>query len=201
MVKIYFIRHGVTGWNKEKLIQGRTDNPLSEEGIIETIKVAHKIKELNINFDLFISSPLIRAKETIDIIKHILSKDEVTTIIDPAFNERSFGELEGKPFKALTNALKENRVNNIKGYENDKTIQTRVYEGTLKLKEYEGKTILIASHSNTIKSLLIAIDKDKFNYDTMVPNLNLMYFSLENNKLSLIKEYVLKNELKDTTAF
>ena len=32
-MKIYFVRHGETLWNKEKKIQGQSDIPLNEYGI------------------------------------------------------------------------------------------------------------------------------------------------------------------------
>ena len=66
MITIYLIRHGKTSWNKENLIQGTKDIPLSPEGRKEVTELAQKI---NLNkIDLILSSPQKRAKETAKII-------------------------------------------------------------------------------------------------------------------------------------
>ncbi len=65
-MKIYYVRHGQTEWNKLNKIQGIVDMPLNEEGI----KQAYKTKEIinNIEFDCAICSPLKRTRQTLDII-------------------------------------------------------------------------------------------------------------------------------------
>ena len=42
---ICLIRHGQTDWNKQKLIQGRINNPLNEEGINQVREVGLILKE------------------------------------------------------------------------------------------------------------------------------------------------------------
>ena len=61
-MKLYIMRHGLTNWNKIKKLQGRSDILLAQEGIELAEKVAEGMKDVDI--DLVISSPLIRAKET-----------------------------------------------------------------------------------------------------------------------------------------
>ena len=63
---IYLTRHGQTDWNVQKKVMGRCDEPLNEKGREQ----ANQTKELlsNINFDLIICSPLLRAKQTAQII-------------------------------------------------------------------------------------------------------------------------------------
>ena len=90
-MKIYFIRHGETIWNKEKKIQGQSDIPLNEYGRELAYITAEAIKDLP--FDIVYSSPLIRAKETADI----LVKDRNLKIYtDKRLMEMSFGEGEGE---------------------------------------------------------------------------------------------------------
>ena len=70
-MKIYFVRHGKTEWNKLKKMQGSADIPLNEEGIEQ----AYKTKELisNIEFDCAICSPLTRTSGVrIDIWTHFM---------------------------------------------------------------------------------------------------------------------------------
>ena len=90
-MKIYFVRHGETIWNKEKKIQGRSDIPLNEYGKELGMITAQALKD--IPFDIVYSSPLIRAKETAEI----LVKDRNLVIHeDNRLVEMSFGEGEGE---------------------------------------------------------------------------------------------------------
>ena len=64
MIKLYVVRHGKTNWNIEKLIQGKTDIELNEEGINEAKKLAESI---NIDeIDICMSSPLKRAAHEVN---------------------------------------------------------------------------------------------------------------------------------------
>ena len=90
-MKIYFVRHGETIWNKEKKIQGRSNIPLNEYGKELGMITAEALKD--IPFDVVYSSPLIRAKETAEI----LVKDRNLVIHeDNRLLEMSFGEGEGE---------------------------------------------------------------------------------------------------------
>lgn len=90
MSSLYIIRHGRTDWNNLKKLQGRTDIPLNEEGR-EMAKAAHD-EYKDIHFDVCYCSPLVRAKETAQIL---LEGRNVPLIIDDRLIEMSFGVLEG----------------------------------------------------------------------------------------------------------
>lgn len=90
-MNIYFIRHGETIWNKEKKIQGRSDIPLNEYGIELAHVTAQAIK--NIPFDIVYSSPLIRAKETAEIL---VNNRNLEIHYDIRLLEMSFGDGEGE---------------------------------------------------------------------------------------------------------
>ena len=65
-MKLYIIRHGQTDWNRARRLQGRTDIPLNEWGR----RVAELTREglKDVTFDVAFTSPLIRAKETAELI-------------------------------------------------------------------------------------------------------------------------------------
>ena len=65
-MRVYYIRHGETAWNKNKLLQGRTDIPLNENGKEAAVLTGKSLSE--IHFDLCIVSPLCRAMETAELI-------------------------------------------------------------------------------------------------------------------------------------
>ncbi|MGX1428958.1 broad specificity phosphatase PhoE [Cytobacillus horneckiae] len=66
MTMICLIRHGETDWNAQNRIQGRTDIPLNGKGKQQAIQCG-KYLALN-DWDVIISSPLIRARQTAELI-------------------------------------------------------------------------------------------------------------------------------------
>ena len=66
MNKLFIVRHGETDWNVKKLLQGKTDIELNENGIKQAEELIYKL-DFN-NIDIVISSPLKRAKQTATII-------------------------------------------------------------------------------------------------------------------------------------
>lgn len=67
MTELYIIRHGIAA-DREKYHQD-FDRPLTDIGHQKTQKVAQKLIDMNYHFDLILTSPLLRAKQTADILK------------------------------------------------------------------------------------------------------------------------------------
>ena len=87
---IYVTRHGQTDWNVQKKVMGRCDEPLNENGMLQATYTKNNLS--NIDIDLIICSPLLRTKQTADVI----NKDRNLPIIyDERVIERDFGEFEG----------------------------------------------------------------------------------------------------------
>lgn len=89
---LIFLRHGKTDWNLSKLLQGRTDIPLSEEGRQGALK-AGKILQ-GISFDAVYCSPLLRTRQTSKLVL-----PDVDPILDSRIIEWNFGILEGQPYR------------------------------------------------------------------------------------------------------
>lgn len=85
------VRHGVTDWNREGRFQGRTDVALNDEGIAQANSAARRLQ--SIPFDYVVSSPLIRAVKTAEIIA-AASHKPIT--IDADLIECDFGTFEGR---------------------------------------------------------------------------------------------------------
>lgn len=85
------IRHGVTDWNRRGLFQGRTDVPLNDDGIAQARSAAQRLQ--TVSFEVVVSSPLIRAVSTAEIIAG--SSTPVT--IEADLIECDFGSFEGRP--------------------------------------------------------------------------------------------------------
>ena len=90
-MKIYFVRHGETDWNKERKIQGQVDIPLNEFGRHLARETAKGLRD--VPFDVYFTSPLGRARETAQII---LQGRDVPILEDKRILEMNFGVLEGK---------------------------------------------------------------------------------------------------------
>jgi len=93
MAKLILLRHLQSQWNKENKFTGWTDIPLSDEGRASASETAQKLK--NEKIDSVFTSPLIRNKETVDLVLENLGKKDLPIQITPALNERKYGLLQG----------------------------------------------------------------------------------------------------------
>ncbi len=99
-MKIWIARHGQTNLNKQKLMQGRTDEPLNETGIVQAKNRRGQIGD--IKFDAVYASPLQRAITTASIIGNV---PESEVIIDERVIEVDFGKYELRKYYALGPAM------------------------------------------------------------------------------------------------
>ena len=86
----YIIRHGKTDWNVLHKLQGRTDVPLNDEG--RQMAEAARAEYQDVHFDICFCSPLIRAKETAEIL---LKGRNIPILTDERLVEMGFGIYEG----------------------------------------------------------------------------------------------------------
>lgn len=183
---IAMVRHGQTNSNINQIIQGRTNNPLNEDGKSEAHKLAKILKTQNKTFDSFISSPLSRALETAFILSNELDYHKPIHVIQ-RYVERNFFHLEGKPVEVGMPLVRQKGYK-YPGFEDDEKIINRVVNATLKLEAtYKDQEVLCVTHSHVIKSLLVYIDPVKYQFSTyLVNNCDILYFKLENQKLAFI---------------
>jgi phosphohistidine phosphatase len=74
MTELYMIRHGLAG--EHGSYANDDERPLTEEGQRKTRKVAKRLKDLDLHFDWLLTSPLVRAYQTAEILKDVgLSHD------------------------------------------------------------------------------------------------------------------------------
>ncbi len=154
-MKLYITRHGQTEYNVNKLMVGRTDIPLNEKGIEQAQETRKLLKD--IKFDVIISSPLIRTKQTAEI----LNINDVPIIYDERLLERDCGELTGKKREDVNieaywnyyDETKYERVEDIKGY------FKRIYGFLDDIKEkYKDKTVLLVTHMGVTRVIKCYFD-------------------------------------------
>jgi len=95
MLRIYLARHGQDMDNKNGILNGRRNEPLSDKGIEQADEVAKKIKDTKIHFNHVYSSPLQRAYKTAEIITDTLGIDKPEILQELV--ERDFGIMTGQP--------------------------------------------------------------------------------------------------------
>lgn len=86
------LRHGESIGNVESRWQGQSDFQLTDTGRAQVHALAERWKSEDIKFDLIVTSPLLRAKETAEIVASALN---VNVESEPLLMERDNGEFAG----------------------------------------------------------------------------------------------------------
>ena len=92
-----FIRHGETDWNVEHRLQGQQDIPLNERGRAQARRNGETLSRAlpeAAGFD-FVTSPLMRARETMEIMREGMGLPRTGYRVDGGLTEITFGEWEG----------------------------------------------------------------------------------------------------------
>lgn len=154
---IFVVRHGQTDWNFRDIFQGETDIPLNDTGRNQARDTAKTLGE--IKFDAIYSSPLVRARETCEIIVN-KNKFGGKMIFDDRIRERSFGKLEGT---AIEDFMKEfpygwwniyHKEILADGMETIDDVMKRVHAFLDEIKvKHKDKNILIVCHGGVMRAI------------------------------------------------
>ena len=160
ITELVLMRHGITDWNKENKVQGITNVPLDELSIDEIKKMIPRLKRER--FDLIITSPLMRAKQTAEIINEEL---KIPLAINDLLKERNYGEFEGRNNAELRKEYPdyfEDKINfDIPGNQEEsyQKLAKRVKTFLKKVsQEYSDKKILVICHHSVIRTFRMIID-------------------------------------------
>ncbi|MFG1478649.1 histidine phosphatase family protein [Xanthobacter sp. V4C-4] len=101
--RFFLVRHGETDWNVAGRLQGRRDVPLNALGRIQASRVGRVLHQLAgaPQALTFVSSPLVRATETMRILRTSLDLPAHEFATDIRFAELSFGRWEGQTWPEL----------------------------------------------------------------------------------------------------
>jgi len=96
--KLYYIRHGQTDWNAEMRFQGQRDIPLNDFGRNQAKHNGEKLYDKLGKAEgiQFISSPLSRTRETMEIIRGAMGLKLSDYSMDDRLVEISYGDFEGR---------------------------------------------------------------------------------------------------------
>lgn len=160
---LVLIRHGESRWNSQGKWQGWQDIALTDKGRLEA-KIAASVLT-DIRFDIAFTSDLVRAKETLEIIKKELNYLDLPTISDAAFKERHYGIYTGKLKWEIKEMLGEDEFNRLRrGWnvpipqgESLKNVYERVipkFRETILPAIKKGLNILFVAHGNSNRALI-----------------------------------------------
>jgi len=137
---LLYVRHGQTDWNARRLIQGRTDIPLNETGREQARVQAAALA--NEAIDMMIASPMLRARETAEIIQQVV---DVPLHFDDRLIERCYGDFEGTDPRGGQLIFEQELA------QNNAEPLAELHERVLGFLEgiaakYVGKTVLVVAH-------------------------------------------------------
>jgi uncharacterized phosphatase len=159
---IGLLRHGQTNWNIDFRLQGVTDIPLNETGIAQARiagQVIAKSAQEGNSWDLILSSPLSRARDTAVMVSEALGISGIS--VEQLLLERSFGEAEGLSHEEWK--AKYDDTNHVPGGETLEQLDARAWILLQRLlDQHEGKRVLTVSHGALIRTLLRLVSKGEF---------------------------------------
>ncbi len=168
--KLVLVRHGQSEWNAKNLFTGWKDPELTDLGIQEAIKAGDLLENRNLKFDLMFTSDLFRAQETGRLILEQMNQTDTQVIKNQSLNERNYGDLAGLNKDEAREKWGEEQVHIWRrsfdvpppGGESLKNTAERVlpyFELEIMPKVKEGLNILVAAHGNSLRALVMELEK------------------------------------------
>ena len=166
---LVLVRHGQSDWNLKNLFTGWKDPDLSPKGVEEAKAAGQRLKAKGLKFDLCFTSALTRAQHTLNLILGELGQTDLPSTKDQALNERDYGELTGLNKDDARAKFGEDQVLIWRrsydvpppGGESLKDTLARslpYYMHMIQPHVLEGKSVLVAAHGNSLRSLIMAIE-------------------------------------------
>lgn len=192
---IYYVRHGQSYGNQQRLFLGHTDMDLTEMGYEQAKRTADKLSD--VEFSAIYSSDLLRAFNT---AKPHADRRGMTVIPDRRLREMYCGDWEGMPVEDIIEKygdmynyswVQEFGRFRMPNGESTQEGAERMYEATLEFaRANEGKNILCASHAAVIRALfakVMRIAPDEISEKLAYPsNASYSVLAYEDGELSVV---------------
>ena len=188
-LRIYFVRHGQTNLNKQRLIQGRIDEPLNKLGIRQAKQTGQLLKNLKFDFDKLVSSPLSRAFETAHWISVKMNyKDNI--LVNNKLVERDFGNYDYETIADTFPTIMEPGFKEA-GFESSDILIPRIKSAIAELYvDYKNKTIIATVHAHVIRSAYILSDPKKYTFTNFfLGNCSIHVFDYDGSNFQLVETH------------
>ena len=216
MNNLILVRHGQSKFNLENRFTGFYNVGLTKKGEEEAKNAGKLIKKLNIDFNAYFTSQLIRASNSLEIILKVLEKKNEKINKAWELNERHYGGLTGlnkdetikkygfkqvkiwrrsfdtqPPKMELDHPLKKEINSNIYGESLEDTFNRVLpyYNNKIKPLILSNKNVLITFHGNSCRALLMEIlnISEKKIMEVEIPTGNPLLIRFEKNLI--VKDY------------
>ncbi len=189
---IFIVRHGQTDTNRKGLLQGRSDLSLNEAGRAQAEETARKLADRGVVFDRVFSSPLVRARQTAEILA-----PGVPVTADPRLIEMDLGPYEGMELKKLPPEVTAFfrdfvHVPAPEGMEPLSEVEKRAGEFMESVRDLRGN-VLITTHAVAMKGLLeyLTPGSEGAYWSKFIGNCAVYVLSVENGAFTVPEELVL----------
>lgn len=158
-MNLIVIRNTEAPSNVNYIVGGRSEESLTERGIMQAKELRKKLKQMN--YDVIITSPVNRAVETAKIINY----KNISIIKDERITERDSGDLLLKD-RNLVNKTEWNSMKKLRTKDNAETLLALVNRTNEFIEEirkkYKNETVLIVTHNSICRALwMIKNEKEK----------------------------------------
>ncbi len=169
--RILLVRHGQSTWNALGKWQGRADPPLSPLGQQQAASAATRIGIV----DAVISSPLVRARQTAEIIAEGIGVGPVDT--DNRLIETDAGDWTGLTFHEIRTGwpgwLDQHKWPD--NFEKEIDIVARMAEALIDIAaRHPGASVVAVTHSGAMRNL----DRSLGDHDPSIPNLAARWYDV-----------------------
>lgn len=187
-IELWLVRHGETIFNRKNRVQGWSDSPLTDEGILATLCLARGLKEHNIVFKKVYSSDLTRCIDTSNILINTLDKS-IELFLDKRLREINTGDGEGdfisEHLIRYPDSLNFRKHAGTPNGESWNDVFERFIPAIYDIaKTHKQGKILVVSHSMVISSLLAYLDKN-IEEVIKIPNNSVTIFEYSKNELRI----------------
>ena len=199
-MKLYLVRHGETLWNREHILQGQLDSPLTQKGTGGTEKIREALS--GIEFTKVYTSHQIRSMVTADII--LEGRKDISYTVEPYIAEMSYGHWQGKTMEEICESPEsEAQYMNyfrhpekfvpVEGGERFEDVIKRAELFIDRLrKEHESDDVILAvSHGVFIKALFVMIRKlniSEFWEKPFITNCSISIFDIKDDSIEILSE-------------
>lgn len=95
MIELYLMRHGIAADLGEGGILKDEDRPLTPEGRVRMKQAAAGLKELALKFNVILTSPLLRCRQTAEAVAEVLDLQHRVKIMESLAPGKAFATSEG----------------------------------------------------------------------------------------------------------
>ena len=160
MKKLILVRHGLTDWNENGRLMGRSDVELNARGQTQAERVAQALAPRPI--DAIYSSPQVRARQTAALLAGAIDIDIVEDIVvEPDFDEVWLSDAwKGKTVSELRGGEDLERIIEDPTYRSDAIepiaeVQARTVLACERLRErHAGGTVVVVSHGDPLRVIV-----------------------------------------------